>query len=131
MHTIVRRHMLEKVQVTSLGFPPGVNELDMAGLTALPSKFVKPPRIGECLSHFECKVEWTKQWLGSRLTIVGRVLAASVNRDCIDDKGFVIHQSMRTAQHCGAVYGGRFLGTNETMDIDMIWNGPDPKTYKG
>jgi flavin reductase (DIM6/NTAB) family NADH-FMN oxidoreductase RutF len=125
------RAVLEKVQVTSLSFPPGVNEIAAAGLTAIPSRAVKPPRIGECLSHFECKVEWTKQWLGSRLTIVGRVLAASVNHGCIDEQGFVIHQNMRTTQHCGGVYGGKFLGTNEVMDIDMIWDGPDPKTYSG
>ena len=125
------RDVLEKVQVTSLSFPAGVNEIDAARLTAIPSKAVKPPRIGECLSHFECKVEWTKLWFGSRLTIVGRVLAASVNDGCLDEQGFVIHQNMRTAQHCGGVYGGKFLGTTEVMDVEMIWDGPDPKTYSG
>jgi flavin reductase (DIM6/NTAB) family NADH-FMN oxidoreductase RutF len=49
------RDVLEKVQLTSLSFPAGVNEIDAARLTAIPSKAVKPPRIGECLSHFECK----------------------------------------------------------------------------
>jgi flavin reductase (DIM6/NTAB) family NADH-FMN oxidoreductase RutF len=75
--------------VTALPLRNGVNELEVAQLTAIPSKIVKPPRIGECLSDFECKVEWTKQWLGSRLTIVGRVVAASVNRDCIDAQGWL------------------------------------------
>jgi len=51
------RAVLEKMQVTALPFPKGVNELEVAQLTAIPSKVVKPPRIGECLSHFECKVE--------------------------------------------------------------------------
>jgi len=123
------RAVLEKVQVTALAFPRGVNELELARLTAIPSKVVKPPRIGECLSHFECKVEWTKQWLGSRLTIVGRVVAASVNRDCIDAQGFVVHERLRTAQHCGQAYGARFLGADQVMDIDQIYDGPDPKSY--
>ena len=39
------REMLEKVRVVGLEFPPRVNELEKAGLTALPSKVVKPPRI--------------------------------------------------------------------------------------
>ncbi len=98
-------------------------------LTAISSKVVKPPRIGECLSHFECKVEWTKEWLGSRLTIVGRVVAASVNRECIDAQGFVLHERLRTAQHCGQAYGAKFLGAHHVMDIDLIYDGPDPKTY--
>jgi flavin reductase (DIM6/NTAB) family NADH-FMN oxidoreductase RutF len=123
------REVLEKVMVTALGFPKGVNELEVAGLTGIPSKVVKPPRIGECLSHFECKVEWTKEWLGSRLTIVGRVVAASVDRGCIDDQGFVVHERLRTVQHCGQVYGGKFIGGGEVMDIAMIYDGPDPKTY--
>jgi flavin reductase (DIM6/NTAB) family NADH-FMN oxidoreductase RutF len=123
------RAVLEKVQVTALGFPKGVNELAIAGLTAIPSKTVKPPRIGECLSHFECRVEWTKQWLGSRLTIVGRVVAASVDRDCVNNEGLVIHERLRTAQHCGQIYGAKFIGGQEVMDIAMIYGGPDPKSY--
>ena len=123
------REILEKVQVTSIGFPRGVNELEIAGLTGIPSRLVRPPRIGECLSHFECKVEWTKLWLESRLTIVGRVVAAAANRDCIDETGYVIHEKMRAAQHCGGAYGGKFLGSWETMDVAWIYKGPDPKTY--
>jgi flavin reductase (DIM6/NTAB) family NADH-FMN oxidoreductase RutF len=37
------REVLEKVQVTALGFPKGVNELEVAHLTAIPSKVVRPP----------------------------------------------------------------------------------------
>jgi flavin reductase (DIM6/NTAB) family NADH-FMN oxidoreductase RutF len=123
------RGVLEKMLVTSLGFPQGVNELEVAGLTGIPSTVVKPPRIGECLSHFECKVEWTKLWLETRLTIVGRVAAASVNRGCIDDHGFVVFDKLRSAQHCGQTYGGKFLGGYQVMDVDMVYKGPDPKSY--
>src|SRR6185437_3649400 len=56
------RESLEKVRVVGLPFAPGVSEIAKAGLTALPSTIVKPPRIAECPRHFECKVEWTKEW---------------------------------------------------------------------
>jgi len=69
------REILEKVRVCGLEFPPRVNELEKAGLTAIPSKLIKPPRIAECRSHFECKVEWTRQWL-HRVMVVGKVVAA-------------------------------------------------------
>ena len=36
------------------------NELAKAGLTADPRARAAPPRIAECRSHFECKVEWTR-----------------------------------------------------------------------
>ncbi len=123
------RAVLEKVQVAALKFPKGVNELEVAQLTAIPSKAVKPPRIGECVSHFECRLEWTKQWLGSRLTVVGRVVAASVDRDCVDEQGFVVHERLRTAQHCGQIYGAKFIGGQEVMEVAMIYDGPDPKAH--
>ena len=37
--------ILEKVVTVGLDFAPGVNELEKAGLTALPSTIVKAPRI--------------------------------------------------------------------------------------
>jgi flavin reductase (DIM6/NTAB) family NADH-FMN oxidoreductase RutF len=123
------RAILERVHVTAMPFPQGVNELSVAGLTAIPSRVVRAPRIGECRSHFECELEWTKQWFETRLTIVGRVVAASVDRDCIDDKGFVIHEKLMPAQYAGQAYNGRYLGISETMDVAWKWDGPDPKTY--
>ncbi len=123
------REVLEKVQVAALKFPKGVNELEVAQLTAIPSKAVKPPRIGECVSHFECRLEWTKQWLGSRLTVVGRVVAASVDRDCVDQQGFVVHERLRTTQHCGQIYGAKFIGGQEVIEVAMIYDGPDPKAH--
>ena len=57
--------MLDKVPVCGLPFQPGVNELEKAGLTAIASRVLRPPRIAECRAHFECKVEWTKAALAS------------------------------------------------------------------
>ena len=51
-----------------------------------------PPRIVECRSHFECKVEWTKQWL-HRLMVVGKVVAASVDEGCVDEHGYLVWKS--------------------------------------
>ena len=123
------RAVLEKVQTTALSFPKGVNELEVAQLTAIPSRVVQPPRIGECRSHFECIVEWTKQWFETRLTIVGRVVAASVDRDCLDEKGFVIYEKLMPALYAGQAYNGKYLGNFQSMDVPWNWKGPDPKTY--
>ncbi len=80
------RDILEKVRVVGLPFARGVNELEKAGLTPLPSTRVKPPRIAECLRHFECEVVWTKEWL-KRMMVVGDVVAASTYSDCVDCQG--------------------------------------------
>src|SRR6185312_6987736 len=95
------RDILEKVRVVGLPFERGVNELEKAGLTALPSTRVKPPRILECKRHFECEVVWTKEWL-NRVMVVGNVLAASVEAGCVDAKGYIVWDKIKPVAFCGA-----------------------------
>jgi len=117
------REILEKVRVVGLEFPPRVNELEKAGLKAVPSKVVKPPRIAECRSHFECQVEWTKQWL-HRLMVVGKVVAASVDEGCVDENGYVVWEKLKPAHYCGHEYQNGFVAAHEKMDVDMIYKEP-------
>lgn len=111
------RDIIEKVQFTAMRMPDGVDELAAAGLTSIPARVVRPPRIGECRSHFECVVEWTKQWFEKRLTVVGRVVAASVDRDCIDEAGFVLHERLMPTQYAGLAYGATYFGAYQTMVV--------------
>jgi len=115
---------LEAVRVVGLPFAAGVSELDKAGLTALPSTRVKPPRIAECPRNFECRVLWTREWSG-RLMIVGEVVVAAVDADCVDPQGYVVWDRVRSAHYCGAPYGGRFVAAYETMAVDVPYDGPE------
>lgn len=75
------------------GTPSWENELRRAGLTELPSKVVRPPRVAECRAHLECKVELlyemeshrevksSKQ--GTAVLIVGKVVAMSADAEVI------------------------------------------------
>lgn len=54
--------------------------MEEAGLTALPSDKVKPPRIKECKAHLECKVLWTKI-IGSACLVLGSIEAISVDEE--------------------------------------------------
>lgn len=116
------RELLEKLCTTGLPFPAGENELDKAGLTALDSIVVKPPRVAECNRHFECEVVWTREWLG-RVMITGEVVAASVDEDCIDAEGFVHWEKASQALYSGAPYQNqppyqnRFVVARETMPV--------------
>lgn len=57
---------------------PGVNEIEKAGLTPIPSEKVKPPRIKECVAHYECVLDWYREAL-----IVGKTVAVSVDESLI------------------------------------------------
>jgi flavin reductase (DIM6/NTAB) family NADH-FMN oxidoreductase RutF len=119
---------LEAVRVVGLPFAPGVSELDKAGLHAMPSTIVKPPRIQECSRHFECKVEWTKEW-SRRLMIVGEVVAASYEAGSVDENGFIVWDKVRPAHYCGAPYGGKFVAAYETMDVGLPYDGPEVQAF--
>ena len=80
----------------------------ITGFTALPARALRPPRIAECHSHFECKVDWTKQWL-HRLMVCGRVEAVSIDADCITDRGAIVWDKVKPAHYCGARYRDRFV----------------------
>jgi flavin reductase (DIM6/NTAB) family NADH-FMN oxidoreductase RutF len=118
------RTSLEQVRVVGLPFAQGVNELEKAGLTAIPSTKVKPPRILECPRHFECEVEWTREWIG-RLMVVGRVVAASVDADKVDERGYVLWDKVRPAHFCGAPYHNMFVAAYETIAAGMPYEGPE------
>jgi flavin reductase (DIM6/NTAB) family NADH-FMN oxidoreductase RutF len=71
--------IIEPIMVTAVDFPPNVNEIDRAGLTAIPSIKVKPPRIKECKIHFECKLDYLKDTL-----IVGKIVNTSIDEELIE-----------------------------------------------
>jgi flavin reductase (DIM6/NTAB) family NADH-FMN oxidoreductase RutF len=121
------RRMLEAVRVVGLPFAYGTNELEKAGLHELPAEVVRPPRIAECNRHFECRVEWTKSW-SDRIMIVGRVVAASVDEDCVDPNGYVVWERARSAHFCGASYN-QFVAAYETMAVAQPYVGPEVEAY--
>lgn len=70
--------VLNAAVLTTEPCPPGVNEVERAGLNPIPSEKVRPPRIRECVAHYECVLDWHKEGL-----IVGRVVAVSVDKSLL------------------------------------------------
>ena len=118
------RSVLEKVRIVGLPFARGVNEIEKAGLTALPSTTVKPPRILDCTRHFECEVVWMKEW-HNRVMVVGQVLAASVYADCVNEKGYILWDRIKPVAFCGAPYVNRFAAAHEVMTVGNPYEGPE------
>jgi flavin reductase (DIM6/NTAB) family NADH-FMN oxidoreductase RutF len=118
------RSLLEKVRVAGLPFEQGVNELDKAGLTAIPSRTVQAPRVADCLRHFECEVVWTKEWLNRKM-VVGNVTACSVRTDLVGEHGWIKWDLAKPTTWCGMQYVDRFAGQFDLMTVDMVWDGPE------
>lgn len=72
---------LEESWVAALPIPRGISELDVAGLTPLPSRKVRPCGIRECAVNLEARVV-SMQELGPRCRMfVSLVVGASIGRD--------------------------------------------------
>jgi flavin reductase (DIM6/NTAB) family NADH-FMN oxidoreductase RutF len=53
--SIATYDLRDAVNITSASVPYGVDEFPIAGLTAAPSRFVKPPRVKESPAALECR----------------------------------------------------------------------------
>ena len=71
--------VLKAAIITGNPCPSGLNEIERAGLTPIPSEKVRPPRIEECVAHYECLLDWHKRDL-----IFGKAVAVSVDKSLMD-----------------------------------------------
>jgi flavin reductase (DIM6/NTAB) family NADH-FMN oxidoreductase RutF len=111
--------MLKQIMITGEHFSPRVNELDKAGLTALPSRKVKPPRIAECKAHFECRVDWMKD-VGNHSLVVGNVEAVSIDEDSVTRNYELKIDRLRPVHYLGKFYKTIFVGVGQIHDVEKL-----------
>ena len=75
--------LLEKVAQTGLLYSEGVNELEKAGLTALPALKVKPPRIAECYQHLECRLNQIIRPNENQMNCIGDIITITINEELL------------------------------------------------
>jgi flavin reductase (DIM6/NTAB) family NADH-FMN oxidoreductase RutF len=89
---IVGFDLVEQLSLASTEYPKGVNEFEKAGLTAVKSDLVTPPRVKEAPIAFECKVLEVKS-LGSGggagNLVICEVLAMHLDEKLLDSKGAI------------------------------------------
>jgi flavin reductase (DIM6/NTAB) family NADH-FMN oxidoreductase RutF len=95
----------EQMTKTALIVDRGVDEMAAAGLEPLPSKLVRPPRVGGAPVHFECKYHQTVILPGNRpvsfhRVVFGKVVAVHIDDDVITD-GVVDVLKMRPISRLG------------------------------
>ncbi|MEO0902159.1 MAG: flavin reductase family protein [Bacteroidota bacterium] len=85
---IVNHAIVEQMSLSSTAYDRGVNEFTKAGLTEVPSEFVKPPRVGEAPVSFECTVQQTIELAeepGAGNLIIAKVERIHLNNDYLTD----------------------------------------------
>ena len=83
---VVTEDLLHGMNVCATDFPEEVSEVEMAGLTTVPSLIVKVPRLAEAHAAMEC-VEHATIEIGRSRIILGRVVAFHVEDRFVDPAG--------------------------------------------
>jgi len=83
---VVIPEIVDAMVVASGDYPPEVDEIDLTHLTRVPSRRVRPPRIGESPVQMECRLEKLEEVAGTAL-ILGRVLLYHVRDDLLEGGG--------------------------------------------
>ena len=94
VHNVATRETREAMNATSANLDKSVDELARAGLTPLPSKLVKPPRVAESPIHLECKYIGSFEVPHARpadkyTVIFGEVIGIHIDDAFITDEGLI------------------------------------------
>src|ERR1044072_5473224 len=80
---LVDESVAEAMNRTSASLPYGKSELENAGLTAIASSVISPPRIAEAPASLEC-AEWGTLQIGGNRVVIGMVRRVHVRDALID-----------------------------------------------
>lgn len=89
---IVGFDRVEQMSLASTEYPKGINEFEKAGLTAVKSELVAPPRVKEAAVALECKVNEVKALGtggGAGNLVICEVIAIHINESILDEKGAI------------------------------------------
>jgi flavin reductase (DIM6/NTAB) family NADH-FMN oxidoreductase RutF len=75
--------LIKEVAETGLMYSAGVNEIEKAGLTAVPALKVKPPRLEECFQHIECRLNQIISPSKFQNNFIGDVLSITINEELL------------------------------------------------
>jgi flavin reductase (DIM6/NTAB) family NADH-FMN oxidoreductase RutF len=117
---LVSEENAEAMNITAIEFEPGVSELPQAGLTTVPSSYVKPPRIAESPVSMECELLQIVELGSDSGLVLGRVLAMHVREDCVIDaaRHYIDTPKLKLI---GRMHGsGWYARTSDLFSMDRI-----------
>jgi flavin reductase (DIM6/NTAB) family NADH-FMN oxidoreductase RutF len=116
---IVSDSIAAAANATAADVGPEVDEFELAGLTAIPSEFVRPPRVAESPAQMECKllqIVFTSQTAGAGtgVIVLGEIVRFHVNADL--EQNFRIDPAKLDA--VGRMAGNTWVHTRERFNLE-------------
>jgi len=76
------KEQIRETWILNMSLPRGIDELEVARLTPIPSKVVAPPSVAECPVNLECKVEFWKDYYSHGIFFC-KVVGGSVDEEML------------------------------------------------
>jgi flavin reductase (DIM6/NTAB) family NADH-FMN oxidoreductase RutF len=121
---ICNEAIAERMNVCSTDFEHGINELEKAGLTALPSVKVRPPRIAEAPVQMECKLIRIVEFGTRHHVIFGEVLLFHIHDGIVNER---FHVDVQKLNPIGRLSGSLYAKVREPFRMDRPFLGEKPK----
>lgn len=87
---IVSMAIAQAMHTCALAFPPGVDEIAVAGLTAVRGRKIAAPRIAEAPAAFECRRHTTLEVGRSREIVLGEIVHAHYHAGLVDPERLIV-----------------------------------------
>ena len=117
---LVSEEVAERMNITAIEFEHGVSEPREAGLTTVPSLYVKPPRIGESPVSMECELMQIIELGRESGLVLGRILAMHVRDEMVIDP-VKHHIDTPKLKLIGRMHGaGWYARTSDLFKMDRI-----------
>ena len=113
---IVSTAIAAETNLAAADVGPEVDEFQLAGLTAIPSEVVRPPRVAEAPAQMECKllqIVFTGQGSGAGVVVLGEILRFHVREDL--EENFRIDPGKLDA--VGRMAGNTWVSTHERFEL--------------
>ena len=114
---IVSSAIAEAANATAADVDPEVDEFQLAGLTAIPSAIVRPPRVAESPAQFECKllqIVFTGEKSGAGVIVLGEILRVHIAAHL--EHNFRVDPAGLDA--VGRMAGNTWVHTHERFDLE-------------
>ena len=115
---IVSRAILDAMNICAVPFAPEIDELEKAGLSAMPGATVPCPWIGQAPAAFECRLHSTLAISHSREILLGEILHAHLHARTIDRTNF--HIDPMELDAVGRMGGHGYVATHEVFDLPTL-----------
>ena len=113
---VVVDDIAEAMNRTAAEYPTNVTEFDIAGLTAVPSHKIKPPRVAESPVNMECQLQQIVS-LGSGShqhgLVIGQIILMHIRDDIINGHR-INHNNLKPT---GRLAGNMYCHTSDTFEM--------------